>query len=994
MQALTFTDSEGGSFNISRSFTAQKQVTQAQADASSQGCESEQRGAAPTNAFAQRKPTIANHRSEYGCVHPGSSSSSQDSLAALVSFFEEELKLEARSAEKVSSKVASDIESKLMATVDSPITSLCASCEAEEHELVPFTCANLGTSNPDHFSVDKEQEFIETGLEAGFLTKGSAMHDELELCNAGPDLLAHASDSASMANEHLTEQATEFISEHHTQQAAESIISINPEDQNCAVTEAEQAAETSDINLAEDTRVQAAVLKIQSRQRGKLARASTDLRRQRRKSEQLQEQAAVRIQSNYRGKAARQHASAKRTSRVTKALGLVSAENRPHKPESEVYVVFSPQERSLLKSYFELHDVDRSGNISISELLLVVDDMDRTPQPGSEDEKKLLQLFEECDRDESGELDFSEFLHLIESYYLSVYTRVFNTQDKDRSGSISIDELAGALEELENAGFRANASDAKRLYNTIDKDGDGVLEFDEFCDLMEEYRLLEFKHLQLSAGFTATLQESFQLMFNAADEDNSGALEIKEVVKLFEKTNLGMSLSDPEVLEEFVEVIARMDKDLSATLDFAEFLRLLKVWDKMGTRANQHATVKSGSQESMSRVPKVLSKALDNDLLRNDQQRWARRASIDVVANKIEDLVLVKHRELSLQEIQALREDFMFSDSDGSGTIDESELLSLLKNCGCEPSTEIQKASLTACLAKLKFSGAELDLNAVVRLVKEYHNECCTAAVKDYHDAGEKGHGVVIPLDQLNVTFYRVGQYMSRAQINDLKRSVGIDQNSTAGIPENLFRQMVEIRRIQQLNQWRSTYGFSKVRLKEFKSCFDSNCPPEIDRIPSDKVFLLVRKLGYDIHSEEGDSHNVILERFMFSLQGEDNVAWPQFLLLIKQLDTEQVAKKKKEEKQLAEAIGLHEDALNELRKFFQDCDIHGTGKIAKKCLKSLLSSMGVAKSQEERKALRQSCDEISGEWLDFMQFLQILQTVDARCHQHRRSTLHHSATM
>merc|ERR1711904_767034 len=89
--------------------------------------------------------------------------------------------------------------------------------------------------------------------------------------------------------------------------------------------------------------------------------------------------------------------------------------------DSERLVIFSFHERTVLSSYFEMHDVDGSRSLSTAELLLVVDDMDKLPPPGSEDEQILHALFDTADADRSGELDFHEFLSLVESYYCSVY---------------------------------------------------------------------------------------------------------------------------------------------------------------------------------------------------------------------------------------------------------------------------------------------------------------------------------------------------------------------------------------------------------------------------------------------------------------------------------------------------------------------------------------------------------------------------------------------
>merc|ERR1719161_1423589 len=97
---------------------------------------------------------------------------------------------------------------------------------------------------------------------------------------------------------------------------------------------------------------------------------------------------------------------------------------------------------------------------------------------------------------------------------------------------------------------------------------------------MEGYRLLEFKHLEQKRQGKSTKVESLQTMFNAADEDSSGDLDLAEIMLLFEKTKIGKPLTDPDNLDEFIEVFSRIDRDHSGSCDFAEFLGLLREWEK------------------------------------------------------------------------------------------------------------------------------------------------------------------------------------------------------------------------------------------------------------------------------------------------------------------------------------------------------------------------------------------------------------------------------
>lgn len=644
--------------------------------------------------------------------------------------------------------------------------------------------------------------------------------------------------------------------------------------------------------------------------------------------------------------------------------------------QDDCLAIFNSKERSVMKNYFEVHDTDGSGTLCISELLLVLDDIDRIPKEGSEDESILKFLFEKSDEDRSGELDFEEFLNLIQHYYHGVYFRVFNSHDEDKSGNISVEELGSVLEDLKQSGFLVEDADAESLFADVDSNGDGSLSFDEFCDLMERYRHLEFQHLEQSAGFTPNQLEHLHKMFDDADEDSSGALDLKEIVKLLEKSNLGKSLDNAETLDEFVEIFSRMDKDRSATLDFLEFIRLLRVWDKESCRPDFF--MQNIDSHAEGKLPKAPEKqpVLGRRVSTTNEMEWdpirlaEKRAKTEMVADSVENRIIHKHHKLSLEEIEALRENFVFSDTDGNGNICEDELQVLLKNCGSEPSTHIQKDSLQSCLEDIRSKEIPLDFVGVVRLCVEYHERCASHVKKDSNGR--------FPVDQLVVIFYQLGQYLSKASVEQLLLDVEDDLDTSGdSIQEDVLKKMLEKRRIQRLYEWRSTYGFKEDKIAVFKNTFEERSFQGGDRIPLDGVGNVVKKLGYDTDQEE---RNIILQRFTahLRLKHEDQVSWSQFLLLLKQLENLNIKLDIKAEHEVAEQIGLDEAAFRQVRQLFKSYDDNGVGKVSKNSIRSLFSTMGVAKTQEQRRLLRTSLEEIEEEGLGFGQFLRILKHLDA----------------
>eukprot|EP00746_Dinoflagellata_sp_MGD_P066812 gnl/MRDRNA2_/MRDRNA2_27629_c0_seq1.p1 gnl/MRDRNA2_/MRDRNA2_27629_c0~~gnl/MRDRNA2_/MRDRNA2_27629_c0_seq1.p1 ORF type:complete len:1180 (+),score=241.13 gnl/MRDRNA2_/MRDRNA2_27629_c0_seq1:138-3677(+) len=625
----------------------------------------------------------------------------------------------------------------------------------------------------------------------------------------------------------------------------------------------------------------------------------------------------------------------------------------------ECAVKFTAKERLILKGYFELHDNDTSGTLCSSELLVVMDDIDRIPKEGSEDETMLTWLFQSTDVDQSGELDFEEFTQLMQLYYHGVYFRVFHGHDDDASGNISISELSDCMKDLEESGFKVGDTEIKELFDRIDNDGDGMLSWDEWVELMAEYRGLEFTYLEQRAGFTDVQIEYLQKLFDDADDDGSGNLDLREVVTLLECSNMGKSLTDPKALDEFVDIFARMDEDRSASLDFLEFIRLLRVWDKKACRPDVfEQNIQSYYDQKKLLESQKQHKAPSKKKTFSEDFR-------DQVVDTVENRVMQKHYGLSMEELEALREDFIFSDTDGSGKIGETELPMMLKNCGTQPTTRIQKEFLKSCLADLKRGGTMFDYAGVVKLHVEYNAACVKYIFKD------KDH---INTSELVVVFYQLGQYMNREEVNHLLVEVGAGLEVLGGsIKQDVFEKIFEMRRIHCLSKWRSTYGFDSAQIQRFKQAFDANSSKRklmsLETVPN-----VVKTLGF----KNQELVDIALDRFRLSLQHDDQVSWCKYLLLLKHLETLQMKQNINAQQDIVEKVGLDDDAYRQLQEVFKSYIDTAGGLVSKKGIQLLFSSMGVAKTQEQRKTLRDSLDNIETEALGFSQFLQILFDLDS----------------
>ena len=99
---------------------------------------------------------------------------------------------------------------------------------------------------------------------------------------------------------------------------------------------------------------------------------------------------------------------------------------------------------------------------------------------------ELRELISSVDINHDGEIDFQEFITLMEikgvKYDPDAELRLaFNTIDADGNGTISVMELKNLMEKTNQ---RVSDADFDALMSSIDKNKDGVLDFEEFKELM------------------------------------------------------------------------------------------------------------------------------------------------------------------------------------------------------------------------------------------------------------------------------------------------------------------------------------------------------------------------------------------------------------------------------------------------------------------------------------------------------------------------------
>jgi calmodulin len=141
-----------------------------------------------------------------------------------------------------------------------------------------------------------------------------------------------------------------------------------------------------------------------------------------------------------------------------------------------------PQDRRKeYKDAFEMFDKNKDGVITTKELANIMRSLNQDPT-----EEELNEMIEEVDLDKNGEVDFEEFITLMnrrsrETDIEEDVLNAFKVFDKDGNGLISVTELRHIMMTL---GDQLTEEEIDDMLKEADNDGDGYINYEEFIKNM------------------------------------------------------------------------------------------------------------------------------------------------------------------------------------------------------------------------------------------------------------------------------------------------------------------------------------------------------------------------------------------------------------------------------------------------------------------------------------------------------------------------------
>jgi len=266
--------------------------------------------------------------------------------------------------------------------------------------------------------------------------------------------------------------------------------------------------------------------------------------------------------------------------------------------------------------------------------------------------------------------------------------------DRDGDGLIDYEELCGLLRILGYTPLRKLVEDILAQSEGDIRDG---LDFNEFLELMGI--------LRQSAGFTQAQVAELRSHFMYYDRNQTQEVSCMDLIDLLQ--HLGMTVNVKDV-RDFIRLV---DFNESNTLDFGEFLRLMRLLREQ--ELSQVVAVFQARRDARSN--KLPAARVQDALVALSLCDAADAAPLVAEPLEFEDFVILsddarskaqtelqKHAGFSHDEVCNFREAFANYDVEGSGTVKKGEMARLFADLGIPLHTSQDRENMLAQLAEAR----------------------------------------------------------------------------------------------------------------------------------------------------------------------------------------------------------------------------------------------------------------------------------------------------